>query len=210
MKVTIATLAAGLMIGTAANAAFIYHDSATTTGGEFSGSFPIENLKDAGHTSSTDTENTSASGVSYATTNPATGGFPVTITLEFDNATDLSKFYLWNHANNNAGETNGAGSFSLTFYTGAGATGSQIGSVYNNEAVATTSADNADFQAQVFDFGGTYAGVRSVELEITDKVNDATSGFVAIRELGFEQIPEPSSLALMALGGLLIARRRRG
>lgn len=33
---------------------------------------------------------------------------------------------------------------------------------------------------------------------------------VTIHDAGFAQIPEPSSLALLAIGGLMIARRRRG
>lgn len=40
-----------LVLGHGVRAAFVYHDSATTSGGEFSASFPSGNLKNAGHAS---------------------------------------------------------------------------------------------------------------------------------------------------------------
>ncbi|MCH7229185.1 hypothetical protein, partial [Haloferula sp. A504] len=80
---------------------FIYHDSAATTGGEFNASYVIGNLKDAGHTSHLDTESAADFNVSYATANGPTGGYPVTITLDFASAVNLTDFYLWNHSNNN-------------------------------------------------------------------------------------------------------------
>jgi hypothetical protein len=196
--------------GTASAAVgFIYHDSATTDGGEFNASYVIGNLRTGDLTSSTDTENTAEINQSYATRNPPTGGFPVTITLNFNEAVNLTDFYVWNHSNNNAGETNGMGSFTLTFFDAVSGGGTQIGAAYNGTAVATTSADNTGYGAQAFDFGTTYAGVRSVELLINNKVGGITSGFVAIREIGFEAIPEPGSSLLLGLGSLALLRRRR-
>ena len=43
---------------------------------------------------------------------------------------------------------------------------------------------------------------------IDDQGND-TAGFVGIRELGFNTVPEPSSTALLGLGGLALILRRR-
>jgi hypothetical protein len=200
-----------------ANAAFVYHDSATTNGGEFvAGSvvFGIGNLKESGHTSHLDTENTVANGASYATTsvNSPTNRFPVTITLDFTEAVDLSKFYLWNHSNNNGGgaPANGVKAFSLTFFDGASGGGSQIGSVFNGSALAAPANDGGDgYAAQVFDFGSTYADVRSIRFLLTSKQSEVTSGFVAVREIGFEAIPEPSSALLGGLGLLALLRRRR-
>jgi hypothetical protein len=199
-----------------ANAAFVYHDSATTNGGEFvAGSvvFGIGNLKDSGHDSHLDTENTATNGVSYATTsvNSPTNRFPVTITLDFTQAVDLSKFYLWNHSNSNGSgaPANGVKDFSLTFFDGASGGGTQIGSVFNGLALAAPGIGSVDYAAQVFDFGSTYADVRSIRFLITSKQSGLTTGFVAVREIGFEAIPEPSSAFLGGLGLLALLRRRR-
>jgi hypothetical protein len=196
-----------------ANAAFIYHDSATSTGGVFNASFPITNLKNAGHTSHEGLESTAANGASYATTQVTspTNRFPVLITLDFTEAVDLSKFYLWNHSNNNnnTSQNNGVRDFTLTFFDGASGGGSQIGSVFTGVAAAAPSTANTNYAAQAFDFGSTYADVRSIRFLITSKQTLATDGFVAVREIGFEAIPEPSSALLGGLGLLALLRRRR-
>lgn len=212
--ILITTLAALAITSSVTRAAvgFIYHDSATTTGGEFSATnFPIGHLKNAGHTSHLDTESTADFNDSYASTSGAT--FPVTITLDFTQAVDLTRFYLWNHSNNNGATAPNAGmkDFTMTFYSGAGGaggTGDQIGTVYSRTAAAAPSTPDTDYAAQIFNFGSTYNDVRSVELEIANRISG--TGFVAIRELGFEAIPEPGSLALLGLGlGSFLLRRRR-
>jgi hypothetical protein len=214
-KATRTTIVAGLIataLSPLANAAFIYHDSATTDGGEFSTDFQIGKLKNGMHTSHLATESTASNGESYATENPAAGGFPVTLTLDFTSALDLTNFYLWNHSNNNGAgaPNNGVGAFKLTFFDGASGSGSQIGAVFNGSALAAPGTGSVDYAAQVFDFGFTYAGVRSIEMEITSKANGTNSGFVAIKELGFETIPEPGSTLLLSLGlGSFLLRRRR-
>jgi hypothetical protein len=177
----------------AARADFLYHDSATTSGGEFSATnFPIGHLKNAGHTSHLDTESTAGFNDSYATTSPPTGGLPVTITLEFNNAVDLSKFYLWNHSNNNGATSVNAGmkNFTLTFFDAASGGGSQIGSVFSSTAAAAPNTADTDYAAEIFDFGTTYSNVRSVKLVIANRISG--TGFVAIRELGFEGVMPPT------------------
>ncbi len=187
---------------------FIYHDSATTTDGEFNSNFPIGNLKNSGHTSGSDQENANAFNESYATSQTGTT-YPVTITLDFAEAVDLTKFYLWNHSNNGGAgaPANGVGDFTLTFYDGAGGGGSQIGAVFTDTASAAPATGL--YSSEEFDFA-TYFGVRSVEFTILNKQGGSTSSWVAVRELGFEAIPEPGSLALLGLGlGSFLLRRRR-
>jgi hypothetical protein len=177
----------------AARADFLYHDSATTSGGEFSANnFPIGHLKNSGHTSHLDTESTAGFNDSYATTSPPTGGFPVTITLEFNNAVDLSKFYLWNHSNNNGATSVNAGmkDFTLTFFDAASGGGSQIGSVFSSTAAAAPNTADTDYAAEIFVFGSTYSNVRSVKLVIANRISG--SGFVAAREIGFEGTVTPT------------------
>ncbi len=182
------TLAALAITCGVTQAAFTYHDSATTTGGEFTSSFPITNLKNSGHDSHLDTEDAALTNQSYATKGGAS--LPVTITLDFASSVNLTKFYLWNHSNNNGATAPNAGikDFTLTFYSGAGGTGSQIGAVYNGTATAAPATGT--YAAQVFDFASTYNDVLSVELKITSRIS--RSSFVAVREIGFESTVAPS------------------
>ena len=207
---TFLTVLATLAIPTSiTHAAFIYHDTASTTAGTFNvTNYPLTNLKNSGHDSHLDTENAALSNQSYATSSPPTGGFPVTITLDFTSAVDLTKFYLWNHSNNNGPTAPNAGmeEFTLTFFDAAGGGGTQIGTVYSNTASAAPATGT--YVAQIFDFGSTYNDVRSAKLTIASRIDEANQ-FVAIRELGFEAIPEPASALLGSLGLLVLLRRRR-
>jgi hypothetical protein len=164
---------------------FFYHDSATTSGGEFSPVFPIGNLKNAGHDSPTGLDDAAAGNVSYATTNPPAGGYPVTITLDFNTAVDLTKLYLWNHSNKNGASAPNAGvkNFTLTFHSGSGGAGSQIGADFSGTATAAPATGT--YAAQTFDFGSTYSNVRSVRLVILNRISG--NCFVALREIGFER-----------------------
>ena len=177
----------------ASNADFLYHDSAITNGGEFSVNFPIGNLKNGGYSSPTATENASVSAgfLSYATRNPPSGGYPVTITLEFDSPVSLDAFYLWNHTNSGSAiaVNQGVNAFSLTFYTGSDGTGSQIGSTFSANAAKAPSSGT--YGAETFNFGATYESVRSVVF--TANNHNPSSNFVAMREIAFEGTIESPS-----------------
>jgi hypothetical protein len=186
---------------------FVYHDSATTNGGEFGPAFPIGNLKNAGHASPAGLDDAAVGNVSYATTNPPVGGYPVTITLDFNSAVDLTKFYLWNHSNKNGAAATNAGvkNFTLTFHSDSGGTGSQIGAGFSGTATAASATGT--FAAQTFDFGSTYPNVRSVNLVILNRISG--NGFVALREIGFERTaapsqtpaPKPNKILVYLVGG---------
>ena len=200
---------ATITAATSAQATLIYHDTATTDGGQFNANFGVENLNNAGFTSPSDTENASdtAFAKSYATSNPPVAGYPVTITLNFSAPADLNEFYLWNHAHNSAaGATNqGVKDFSLTFFDDENAAGSQIGVTFTDSA--SKAAASGAFAAQQFDLLGTYENVRSVVLTAGNH-NSPAAKFIGIRELAFNTIPEPASISLLCLGALTLIRRR--
>ncbi|MEY4244660.1 MAG: hypothetical protein RLZZ245_2245 [Verrucomicrobiota bacterium] len=169
---------------------FVYHDNATTGGGEFSTVFSIGNLKNAGHGSPADLDDAADGNASYATTNPPAGGYPVTLTLDFNTPVDLTQFHLWNHSNKNGAAATNAGvkNFTLTFHSDSGGGGSQIGAGFSGTAKAAPATGT--YAAQTFDFGTTYPKVRSVKLVILNRI--LGNGFVAMREIGFERTAAPS------------------
>ncbi len=196
-----------LILAHGVRADFVYHDSATTSGGEFSPVFSIGNLKNAGHDSPAGLDDAAVGNVSYATTNPPAGGYPVTITLDFNTAVDLTRFHLWNHSNKNGAAATHAGvkNFTLTFHSDSGGAGSQIGAGFSGTATAAPATGT--YAAQTFDFGSTYPNVRSVRLVILNRISG--NGFVALREIGFERTaalpqtpaPKPNKVLVYLVGG---------
>lgn len=166
-----------------------YPDSATSTGGEFNGSFGLDNLMDEGALlSTTELDATAAaSGIAYATADGPTGGFPVTITLEFASAKEVDAFYLWNNATNTTIARKGIKDFTLRFFDAAGGGGSQIGSDYI--ASAAQAPITGTYAPEGFVFSSTYSGVRSVQLIIHD--NHLGSSWVGAREIAFQAMDTP-------------------
>lgn len=182
-------LCTGLALCCAASpslAEFLYHDTATTNGGSFASDFGVANLRNGGYTTPAATENASAvaGGQSYATTNPPAGGYPVNLTLGFNNPVSLKAFYLWNHSNNGSATAvnQGVNAFTLTFFAGPNGSGGQIGPAYTGNAAKAPSSGN--YPAQTFHFETTYQGVRSAVLTVNN--HNPSSNFVGIREIGFE------------------------
>jgi hypothetical protein len=193
--------------GSATVTDFLYHDSATTNGGQFTADYPIGNLKNGGYISPTATEDASAQAInlSYATTNPPAAGYPVTITLEFDTPASLEAFHLWNHchAGSATAVNQGVNAFTLDFYDGPGGSGSRIGSPFSANAAKAPAAGT--FPAETFNFAGPYVGVRSVVM--TANNHNPSSNFVAMREVGFkgtripEPLPTPDKVIVYLVGG---------
>ncbi len=177
-----------IVLSQVAEAAFIQPDAGTTSGGSFSATYPIENLWNEGVTASNDTinANTANSGNGYASLNPPSGGMPVTITLDFSAAQELSALYLWNASGGGLAvpPTHGIKQFDLLFFDGAAGTGTQLGSKIDLQA--SQSPQTGDYAAEAFTFAFV-AGVRSVQL-IIDSNQLADSSWVGAREIGFEAV----------------------
>ncbi len=194
-------------------AAFIYPDSGSTDGGQLNNdSYEVADLFDEGFTSAADTADGTLSnlGVAYASAEPPSAGFPMTITLEFDAAVDIEAFHLWNitHPSATGPRQRGVKDFSLTFYDGTGGSGNQIGPAYNGTAVIGPDPGET-ISSQTFSFASSYNGVRSVEFQVISNQLEDSSEWVGLRELGFEVIPEPSSVLLTGAAGLCLLLRRR-
>ena len=170
-----------------AGADLLTPDSATTSGGEFSELFLIENLFNENVTSPNDLLSATVlnGGSGYATANPPEGGYPVTLTFEFDLETEISAFYLWNNSSNPTISSKGVSDFTLRFYDAFGGStgeGAQIGADFSG--TATQGPVTGNYLAEVFSLGESYSGVRSVEMIIAN--NFIGESWVGARELAFE------------------------
>lgn len=120
------------------------------------------------------------------------------ITLSLDQQYDLTSFSLWNDINI---LNEGVRTFSLNFLDSEGLS---VGTAGVYSAVS-------QFDAQVYDFGQTFLGVKTVELNVL-----SSNLQIEIRELAFNgtatnAVPAPGTLAIFCAGilGLVRFSRRR-
>lgn len=138
-----------------------------------------------------DSHSAYASGNHWTT---ASGTTPTTqfITWGFATPQILDTIYIWNHQSN-APPANNTGYdvtlFDLTLFD---VTNTVLLSL-NDVALAPDTAI-----AQAFSFGGPIAGVSSVRFDVEAVQSSPT--FTGLAEVGFNLIPEPSSLALGFIG----------
>ena len=176
---------------------FIYANSATSTGGQFGATYPPSNLMNNGFTSPANTINTTAdylaAGNNYATASGTTA--PFNLTFEFATPTDLYGLHVWNYiyrngsTGGNTSDTFGVNSYTLTFYNGAGGTGSTIGSVYSG--TLAKAKFNALNPAESVFFNSTYAAVRSVVMRVI--TNQGGTSFTGMDEVAFSGAPSTSA-----------------
>lgn len=168
---------------------FLYPASATTTGGQFSASYPPSNLMNAGFTGPADTINTAtdylAANNNYATLTGTLANF--NLTFDFAAPALIGAMHVWNYIfrNGSAGATsynNGVNSYTLTFYDGPAATGSVVGPVHSGNLVRAQF--NALNSAQTVYFPAPYSNVRSVVMRVLS--NFGVTSFTGMNELAFD------------------------
>lgn len=188
-----------LLGGSSVSAGVIYPTSATTTGGTLNPlpTYAVDYLFNEAVTGPGATLDNTVTNHNFAcaSARPVPGGYPVTIVADFGSAVDLSALYLWNIGNPNKAVAleKGVKDFSLTFWDGPGATGSQVGSVFTASAaqVANFGANQPEIPGQTFTFASSYNGVQSVEFRLINNQVEDTNQWVGVREIAFQPVSEP-------------------
>lgn len=180
-------------------AQFLYAGSATTTGGQFnnSASYVPANLMNNGFSSPANTINTTAdylaAGNNYATLSGTTA--PFNLTFDFPAPADIDGLHVWNYIYRSGGtggstsDLSGVSSYTLTFYNGAGATGSVIGGVYSG--ALQKAKYNALNPAESVFFNSPYQGVRSVVMRVL--ANHGGTSFTGMNEVAFSGVSTSSA-----------------
>ena len=170
---------------------FLYPASVTTTGGQFSASYPPSNLMNGNFTGPADTISTVsdylAANNNYATLSGTVSNF--NLTFDFAAPAQIGAMHVWNYIyrNGSGGATsynNGVNSYTLTFYDGPAATGSVIGPVHTGNLVRAQF--NALNSAQTVYFPAPYPNVRSVVMRVLS--NFGVTSFTGMDELAFDGV----------------------
>jgi len=126
---------------------------------------------------------------------------------------DLADAILWKYGNQNGSATHAMKDFSFQFNSASEGASNFAGPTTDLVLdLPTTGTDTMlggqNTQApQTFHLNET--GVRYVKMTLNSNYGSGTSGNIAFNEIRFNAVPEPSSTALLGLGGLALILRRR-
>ena len=187
---------------------FLYPATAVSSAGQFNASYAPPNLMGGGFTSPSSTISTVTDYLAvdnnFASPSGTTQNF--NLTFDFATPTAVDGMYVWNYAyrsgtNGSTSPTFGVNAYTLTFYTGAGGTGTAIGSVFTgNLAAAPWNAANP---AQTVDLGTTYQDARSVVMRV---LSNHGGTFTGMNELAFRGIAAPNSITSFTASAPFIQR----
>ena len=150
-----------------------------------------------------------------------TAGNPVFV-FDLGADTSIGTVVLWQYGNNGGPGSDNSGNmtknFSLIFHTESDGSGIDFGSEsidFTDTMALITGETTADNIAQTFQFPSVtarYVGLRIDDNYGPDTANVADGGRFGLGEVRFATeslVPEPMSIGLLALGGLLLLVRRR-
>ena len=129
---------------------------------------------------------------------------PYTLTFDLGANYDLSRVLVWNW-NNTVNLSAGVKTMEVLVASSVGGATSSLGSFNPSIGIGANTFTGDAFSVSA-------SNVREVKFVITEGYGFGNAGantLVGLAEVRFEVVPEPSSLAMLGLGGLMLFRRKR-
>lgn len=198
----IATVLCSCALASVASAQLFQPDSATATS-TFSASYDIGNTIDGSglpaNFTPADAHANYAVNNHWTTASGALGANNAAASFFFTSPVTIGTFHMWNHRSNVIAADPGYAvtRFDLRLFD---SSNNEIFSLLNQTATPNVAIAQSYLFAPV-------ANVSRVDFRVL--ANNGSTQYTGLAEVAFEAVPTPGALALMGLGGLLAARRRR-
>ena len=200
MKTTMSLAAAmgTLALATSANAALtLITPTSVVASSTSGGNDAINTINSSGLNSPFDETATHDTGSYWQGNSPGVG---TTITFNLGSEYDLAGTWIWNY--NHSSSTRGMSAFEI--YVG-GSGDSAASTLVKGDALINLYSQNADAKPAEFE---AFAASNVQYVRFVSKATGANDR-IGLGEVRFEAVPEPSTTALLGLGGLALILRRR-